>query len=406
MSQTTVAGVDPERLARIPARMQAFVDKGTIAGAVILVARHGEVALLEAVGYQDLESKKPMRTDTIFATRSMQKSITAVGIMILLEEGRLTLADPVEKHFPEFRDQVVIDKADGDKVLTTKKPSRPITIRDLLTHTSGVPGEPYREPFKSWLEELSKKRDKTLAEVVSIYSQEPLEFEPGTRYLYSDLGFSILARIIEVASGQAYDDFLEQRILRPLGMRDTFFFVPLEKDGRIASAYRLENGQLTKIAVYGDVKIDPFSAPAPLFRRGTKLVSGAGGWFSTATDMFAFYQMMMNGGAYKGVRILSRASVELMTTVHTGDHETVHPGIGYGLGWQVVRDPRGASYRLGSIGSYGHGGFLGTLGWIDPKRGLIGVFMIQQRRSPEEERMRLFRLRDTFIVMANAAIAD
>ncbi len=384
------AGMDSERLARITARMKEFVEKGTIPGAVMLVARHSVVAYLEAVGYQDLESKKPMRTDTIFATRSMQKSITAVGIMILLEEGRLTLNDPVENHLPEFRGQVMVDRREGGQVVATKKPSRPITIRDLLAHTSGMREE---EPERDGL----PPRDKTLAEVVRIHSQQPLEFEPGTKFLYSNPGFRTLARIIEVASGQAYQDFLERRILRPLGMRDTFYFVPPEKDGRIASAYTLENGHLTKIALLGQpgIKIDPFSAPAPLFRRGTKFVSGAGGWFSTATDMFAFYQMMLNGGTYNGRRILSRASVGLMTQMHAHSR----PDFGYGLGWAVFGALAVPPMTLESAGTYWHGGYLGTHGWVDPEKDLVGIFMMHRRPGSGPER-------SAFIAMAAAAIVD
>ncbi len=398
-ARSSAAGLDPERLARITARMQAFVEEGTIPGAVMLVARHGVVAMLEAVGYQDLESKTPMRTDTIFQTRSMQKSVTAVGIMILLEEGRLSLDDPVEKHLPEFRGQLMIDSREQDKTPTLKKPSRLITIRDLLTHTSGMPGEPYWEPFKSWIEEFWKKRDKTRAEVVPIFAQQPLEFEPGTKFLYSDPGFIVAGRIIEVASGQAYRDFIasvEQRILRPLGMKDSFFFIPPEKYHRIASVYVLEDGKLKK-------------SPSP-DRTGWKYeycFGGAGGWFSTASDMFAFYQMVLSGGSYNGVRILSRASVELMTAAHTGDLEAAgsffpQPGVGYGLGWRVVREPVG-TLTLQSIGSYRHGGFLGTYGWVDPKKDLVGVFLIQRmldgRSGHGSEE-------NAFVAMAVAAIVD
>ena len=231
------AGMDSEKLARIPTRMKEFVEKGTIAGAVILVARHGVVASLEAVGYQDLVSKTAMRTDTIFNIYSMTKPLTAVGIMTLLEEGRLTLSDPVEKYLPEFRDQVMVDQREGDKVVTTKKPSRPITIRDLLTHTSGMPGG----------STPAIQRDKTLAENIAIFAKElTLEFEPGTKYLYSNWGFITLGRIIEVVSGKPYEELIEQRITRPLGMKDTFYFPPPEKCDRIASVYDVEDGKLKK----------------------------------------------------------------------------------------------------------------------------------------------------------------
>lgn len=371
-------GMDPERLARIPARMREFVEKGMIAGTVTLVARHGEVALLEAVGYQDLETKKPMRTDTMFQIRSMTKSVTAVGIMILLEEGRLRLTDPVEKHLPEFRAQMMIDARDGDRVLTTKKPSRPITVRDLMTHTSGMPFRP-------------GDMTKTLAEVVDLSAQRPLDFEPGTKYLYSDAGFGILGRIIEVVTGQRYEKFMEEKILQPLGMKDTFFApAPPERWDRIASAYVLEEGKLKKW--HQDI-----------YRRSHNFGHPAFGIFSTAPDMFAFYQMMLNGGTYNGRWILSRASVEVMTQVHTGELEVPYylPGLGWGLGWGVVRAPLG-TLRLASIGTYGHGGGLGTFGWVDPKKDLVGVFLVHHRWSQRAPREKLA----AFMAMAAAAIVD
>ena len=236
-------------------------------------------AHLEAVGYQDLESKKPMRTDTIFQVRSMTKSVTAVAIMILLEEGRLTLSDPVEKHLPEFRDQMMIDSRDGDRALTLKKPSRPITIRDLLTHTSGMGAEP----------KVGNRAMRTLAEMVSIYAR-PLEFEPGTKWLYSDPGFATLGRIVEVVADQPYEKFLEDRIFHRLGMNDSFFSPPPEKRGRIASMYRLEDGNLRKV-------------DAELYPQGAKFSGPGFGMHSTASDMAAFYQMMVNGGRSEERRV-------------------------------------------------------------------------------------------------------
>lgn len=307
------AGMDPERLARIPVRMKEFVDSGAIAGAVTLVARHGVVVSLEAVGYQNLETKTPMRTDSIFQVRSMTKPITAVGIMILLEEGRLLLSDPVEKYVPEFRNQMVVDKREGEKVLTTMKPSRPMNIRDLLTHTSGMIGEGAQE-----------ESSRTLAEYVASLSQEPLKFEPGTKFSYSDAGFDTLGRIIEVASGQPYEKFLQARLLRPLGMKDSSFFPSPEKNVRIVARHKLESGKLRRV----DDSLTPVVKvryPGPSWTM-----------FSTASDMAAFHQMMLGAGTYKGVRILSPASVEAMTALQTGDFEVTTPWA-YGLGWGVNR---------------------------------------------------------------------
>ncbi len=386
------AGIDPQRLARIPARMKEFVDSGTIAGGVTLVARHGVVVSLEAVGYQNLETKTPMRADSIFQIRSMTKPITAVGIMILLEEGRLLLSDPVEKYVPEFRDQLVVNKREGEKGITTKKPSRPITIMDLLTHTSGMPEDPPLKPHK------------TLAEHVALLPQEPFEFEPGTRVLYSDAGFETLGRIIEVASGQPYEKFLEERILRPLGMKDTFFFPPSEKYNRIASAYKGQNGKLTRAEAEGPLNPDWQSQGPGGYRAFLAEVQHPGpswGLFSTASDMASFHQMMLNGGTYNGVRILSRASVEAMTAVHPGGLAD-DPGMGYALGWGVQRErPSSWAFALASIGAYAKNGYLGTFAWVDPQKDLIGIFMIQL--NPQEPG---YSVRDTFITMTYAAIED
>ena len=375
------AGMDAERLARIPARMQEFVDKGTIAGAVMLVARHGVVASLEAVSYQDLESKKPMRTDTIFAITSMTKSLTATGVMVLLEDGRLLLSDPVEKHLPEFRGQMMVDQRDGDKVLAVKKPSRPITIWDLLTHTSGV--------LRDW----DSQRDKTLAETARSFAREPLEFEPGTKFSYSNAGYGTLGRIIEVVSGQPYEVFLDERVFRPLGMKDTFYLLPPEKYDRIATVYNLNDGKLQKI-------------PAPETTTGKKYVSPSGGCYSTASDLFAFYQMVLNGGTHKGVRILSRAAVEAMTSDHTGDLPVFGAAPApsgpvsrpYGFGWNIVREPLARTPFL-SIGSYFHGGETGTFDWIDPKKDSVTLFLIQRYPSMMEEA-------PLFLTLAAAAIVD
>lgn len=343
-------GMDQARLDLIPKRMQEFVDQGKTAGVVTLVQRHGELALLEAVGYQDLESKKPMRTDTIFQIMSMTKPVTCAGIMILMEEGKLALTDPVEKHLPEFRYQMLL--RDGD----LQKPSRPITIRDLMTHTSGMPGG-----LPKGLHDLYRTFDKTLAEAIEAFAREPLQFEPGTRWQYSNMGIATLGRIIEVISGDRYEEFIRKRIFEPLDMEDSFFFLPRDRNDRLANIYTYEDGRLVK-------------ADRPLYREGAKYPMPEGRMYSTAADLAAFYQMLLGGG----VRILSPASVRVMTTNHTGDLVAgFQPGAGFGLGWFVVREPVG-TLRLQSIGAFGHGGAFRTYGWIDPAKDLIGVILMQR----------------------------
>jgi CubicO group peptidase (beta-lactamase class C family) len=341
------AGMERERVARIPVRMQEFVDRGTTAGIVTLLMRHGNVALLNAVGYQDRESRKAMATDTIFAIHSMTKPVTSVGIMILVDEGRLALIDPVEKFLPEFK---------GQKLATGAAPARPINVRDLLTHTSGhLGGGP----------EVKGRAKHTLAEVVGLEARQPLQYEPGTKWKYSNAGIAALGRIIEVVSGNPYERFIEERILRPLGMQDSFYFPPEEKRNRIAAAYTDEKGTLVR------AKVD-------LYKEGAKYAAPEGGLYSTATDMSRFYQMMLNGGALESRRILSPAAAHVMTQVHTGDLPAgFAPGVGWGLGWGVVRNVEGM-FRMQSIGTYGHGGAWRTIGWVDPEKDLVGVFMMQR----------------------------
>jgi CubicO group peptidase (beta-lactamase class C family) len=378
------AGMDPELLARIPVRMKAFVDKGTLPGAVTLVERHGALAEIDAVGYRDLETKQPMRADTIFRIASMTKPFTAVGIMILMEEGKLALGDPVEKYLPDFKNMWVIESREGDKNGDTKRtlrrPSRPITLRDLLTHTSGMFGMP-----PETLDEAIARKTRTLADVVTLASQKPLDFDPGTKWQYSNLGIATLGRIIEVVADQPYERFIESRIFQPLGMKDSFFFLPADRQDRLATVYVLDKGKLKK-------------ADWDFGGKDAKYPFPEGGMYSTALDLAAFYQMMLNGGAYNGKRIISRATVDTMTEVHTGDLPVGHsPGMGYGLAWAVVRTADG-TLPLASIGAYGHGGAFGTYGWVDPKKDLVGVFLVQQPDVSTE--------RSAFMAMAASAINE
>lgn len=362
-------GMDAEQLARIPAKMKSFVERGAIAGAVTLVARRGQVVSLEAVGYQDLENKNPMRTDTIFDTRSVTKPITAIGIMILMEEGRLTLNDPIEKYLPDYA-----RKTDG--------PPNPIRIRHLLTHTAGLPF--YRLPV---IEEITIKRDRTLPDVVAILSKQEPDFEPGTQFRYSSAGFAILGRIIEVVSGMPYEEFIRLRIFEPLGMKDSFFFIPAEKQGRVASVYRLQNGKLSK---WEDIEA---------YRRTAKYPGPEFGMYSTASDLAALCQMMLDGGSFKGKRIISAMAVAVMTENHTLNIKsaiTQRPAY-QGLGWGLSGDPM-MDFPLTSAGSFGHNGAFGTIMWIDPQKGLVRIFLAQLFGFGNES--------DIFMGMAGAAVRD
>ncbi len=362
-------GVDSERLAAISVRMRELTTTGTFAGAVMLVARNGEIVNLDAAGYHDVETRRPMRTDTIFDIRSITKVVTTIGVMILMEEGRLTLDDPVEKYLPQFRRTVPNAKG-------------PIRIRHLLTHTAGLPL--YRLPVS---EEIAIKRNQTLEQYVQFLSQQEPEYEPGTRHRYSSGGFAILGRIIEVASGKRFEQFMKERIFDPLEMKDSFYFVPANKQDRVASIYRLQGNVLTRWK-----EIEAFNRaaiyPAPEF-----------GMYSTASDLFVLCQMMLNGGSFKGRRVLSRASVEAMTSNQTLGILSAVTGrpVFQGFGWGLSGDPV-EDFPLTSPGSYGHNGAFNGIIWIDPKLKLIRVFL-QHRLGPGSES-------NVFMAMAGAAVTN
>ncbi len=385
-------GFDASRIALIPDRMKSFVDKGRAAGIVTLVARRGEVISQNAVGFQDLEKQSPMLADTIFQIASMTKPVTAVGIMILVEDGKLAMTDPVQKYLPAFANILV--KADAreresgsqeNELSEIRKPSRPITIRDLLTHTSGMGGG-----YPDNLKDLFDKRDRTLAEAVESFPKRLLDFEPGTKWGYSNMGIATLGRIIEVVTGKSYEDFISERIFQPLGMKDSHFLPPESKYDRIATIYRY-SGQGAEGLKKADVD---------LYRAGAKYPSPEAGMYSTAPDLFRFYQMMLNGGAFGGKKILSKASVELMTRVHTGELKAgFSPGMGFGLGWSVVRSVEGM-FRLNSIGTFGHGGLYKTYGFVDPQKELVGIILIQRLSDDGDMADEI----SAFMAMASAAV--
>lgn len=281
--------------------MQTYVDKQLVSGVVTLVAHKGEIVHLNAVGRQVIEGDKKMAADSIFQIMSMTKPVTGVAVMMLVEEGKMNLADPVERHLPEFRGQMVRD-ADGK----LRPPARPITIRDLMTHTSGMAGMP---PAST--PELYQKMDLPLGDAVRIFAQQPLEFDPGTRWRYSNPGIATLGRLVEIHSGLAFEKFLEERIFKPLGMKDSHIFLPVEKQSRLALIYHPDDGKLVR----GSGK--SYGGDAAAFRKNAKFSAPEYGLYTTATDLAAFYQMMLDRGVYRGKRYLSKASVETMTMVHT-----------------------------------------------------------------------------------------
>jgi CubicO group peptidase (beta-lactamase class C family) len=362
VAASLASAVEPasQGLAAISARMQQFVDQGQIAGAVTVVGRHDQILSFEAVGLRDIEAHQPVTKDALFRIASMTKPITALGIMILAERRELSVDDPVEKHLPEFHGQMLAIHNKGSVVL--KPPARKITIRDLLTHTSGVPSG-----LPPDMADLYRKRDRTLAEVIPTIAKRPLEFEPGSRWAYCNLGIDTLGRIIEVVSGQPYERFLQQHIFTPLGMADTTFYPNERQRHRIAALYDFRQGKLVAVGypLLGSAENARYPIPA-------------GGLYSTGADLARLYQMMLCGGQLHGTRILTEESVREMTRVQTGNLAACFvPGMGFGLGWGVVRHPPGITEML-SPGTFGHGGAFGTQGWIDPKQDLFVILLIQR----------------------------
>ncbi len=368
------AGFDKQRLGKIQQRMQEYVNAGEAVGIVTMVLRGGEVVQETAVGMQNIEDKRPMRQDSIFQIMSMTKPITAVGIMMLCEEGKINLYDEVQTYLPEFRDQMV--NVNG----WPKKPLRPIRIGDLLSHTSGM-----RQMPEGDMKDIHWKMDHTLAEAVASFAKEPLEFEPGTKWLYSNTGFATLGRIIEVVSGQSYESFIQSRILQPLQMKDTFFYPPADKLDRIAIVYMPKDGKMIR----GGAQI--LGGDPGAFRKGSKYPGPEYGLFSTAEDISHFCQMILNHGTWKGTRFLSRATIEAMRQVQTSGMEAGwYPGADYGLAWEIVSRPTGVLGLL-PLGTFGHGGAFGTQEWIFPSRDMITVFMVACEGECSERPQRAFQ---------------
>jgi CubicO group peptidase (beta-lactamase class C family) len=365
-------GLSSERLKRVAELMQRHVEARNFSGAVALVARNGRVAHLEAYGLMDVESGKPMQKDAIFRIMSMTKPIVGVAVLMMMEEGKVRLTDPVSRFIPEFKDlKVAVQQGGPAPAGRTGGPPAPprfyavpaereITVRDLLTHTSGLVSGTISSSEER---KVSAKDNDTLATYLPRLGQVPLEFQPGTRWAYSaGAGFDVLSRVVEVASGMPIDRFVKQRIFDPLGMNDTTY-VPPKGNPRLTTLYSKNANGLQR-------------ANDPGFMNGVYF-SGGGGLFSTAEDYLQFAQMLLNGGQLNGKRLLSPRLVELMGTVYAPDTLPGRPrGEGYGLSVRVVSDPV-ARNTFVSAGTFGWSGLFGTHFWIDPEEKIVGVLMAQ-----------------------------
>lgn len=363
--QVPLASAEESRLGEIRARMQAFVDQQDVAGVVTVVGRRSGILSHEAVGVRTVEHGQPMPKDALFRIASMTKPITAIGIMMLVDEGKLSVEDPVEKHLPEFRGQMVIAGRTKDAMMLTR-PTRPIKVRDLLTHTSGLTTQ-----IPEGLGDLYRRRDRSLADAVLVFSQRPLEFEPGTKWAYCNPGIDTLGRLIEVKSGMSYEAFLQKRLFDPLGMRDSTFYPDAKQMERAAGLYEKKGDKL--IAAGNPIVQQPKEARYPI---------PAGGLWSTGADLAKLYQMMLGKGTVGNARFLSEKSVQEMTRLQTGNLLTgFTAGSGFGFGWAVVVKPQGVTGMV-SEGTYGHGGAFGTQGWIDPHKDLYMILLIQRTGMP------------------------
>jgi len=330
----------------VAAKLQPFVDSHVLAGAVTLVATRDKVLDLETVGYADVAAKKSMEPDSLFWIASMSKPITVAALMMLVDEGKVKVDDPVEKYLPEFKGQMVITEHDENHILL-RKPKHPILVRNILSHTSGL-------SFKSPIEHPTLDLF-PLATRVRSYASYPLMFEPDSKYQYSNEGINTAGRIIEVVSGQKYEDFLKNRLFKPLGMKDTTFWPNWEQIARLAKSYK---GTKDKSNIE-EVQVDQLKYP--LDDPQSRFPIPAGGLFSTAEDIGRFGQMLLRGGEYDGKRYLSEVAVKQMTSRQTPAALKESYGFGYAV--------NGATF--------GHGGAYSTNISVDPQMGLVLVFMVQ-----------------------------
>ncbi|WP_299078593.1 serine hydrolase [uncultured Paraglaciecola sp.] len=382
-------GISQERLDRITDQMNKAVEDGAMVGGLGLIARNGKVVYRETYGMSDRESNKKMEDDTLFRIYSMSKPITSVALMMLYEEGKFFLKDPVAKYIPELANlQVAVSTADGETSIVsdgtitktigegdkskegqTRQPARQPTIRDLMLHTSGMT---YGFFGKTEVDKLYMKNaammapNSDLKKFVSGLGKLPLQYEPGTKWHYS-VSVDVQGRLVEVLSGMSFGEFLEKRIFQPLDMQDTFFRVPKNKLARFAQMYSPSAKGLVPSPAQSSYS----------YMEGATFESGGGGLVSTAMDYLKFSQMMLNGGQLNGKRLLSPKTVELMTANHlAGLPMGDNPGVGFGLGFGISLD-QGTVGEAGSTGSYSWGGAAGTKFWIDPQENLIGIFMVQ-----------------------------
>ena len=358
------ASADGPKLPGIGAAMQEMIAKNEIAGAVTVVVRKDKVVHLESTGFADVAAKRPMTPDTLFWVASMTKPITATAVLMLQDDGKLNVADPVSKYLPEFA-----------KLKTPSGKPANLTITQILTHTSGL-GEASGP---------DAQKAKTLADLVPLWLAAPMQYEPGEKWKYTQSGINAAARIVEVVSGMTFDDFLQKRLFDPLGMKHTTFYLSPELRSQLVTAYakNKETGSLEQVP------------PRPEFGPRDRPPQGNGGLYSTAPDYARFCQMLLNGGTLEGRRYLTPAAMKFLTAPLTGDLPTGFfqsatfgnhgANYGWGLGTSILRTPHEGVAAMLSPGSYGHGGAWGTQAWIDPVKGVAYILMVQRSNFPNSD---------------------
>ena len=373
-------GMSSERLDRLSLALESYVDQGRLAGAVTIVVRQGKIAYREGIGYRDVDAQAPMPSDGIFRIASQSKALASVGVMILQEEGKLLITDPVGKYLPAFAETMVAEP-NGEGGYDVVPARRPITIRDLLTHTAGISygmgllanrgaaADAWEEAgITGW---YFADRDEPVGDTMARLAKLPMDAHPGERWIYG-YNTDILGAMIEKISGQTLGAFLKQRLFDPLGMTDTHFFLPENKLGRLATVYS---------SVDGGSSFERAPDPGHMVGQGhyvngpRKAFSAGAGVLSTATDYATFLQMMLNGGELNGTRILSRKTVESMISDHLGDIP-FRGGQGFGLGFSITHDPA-ASGLPGSVGEFAWAGAYHSVYWADPKEDMVVVYLTQ-----------------------------
>ena len=380
-------GLSTERLNRIDTVMNNYITQGKMPGMVALIARHGKIAYHKSFGKMNLENNKDMSKDAIFRIASMTKAITSVAIMTLYEEGHFLLTDPVSKYIPEFKNPKVVMKSPTSDSVILVPAKTEITIRQLLNHTSGITyGDGMQAPYyrKAGMTVGLLPTSGTVGEKIKALGSLPLISHPGEEFHYG-MSVDVLGYLVEVISGMPLDQYMQQRIFDPLKMKDTHFTLPESKISRLASLYQLKNGKLEKVTKYF-----PYPAKQTYFAGGAGLVS-------TAADYSRFAQMLLNKGELDGTRILSRKTIELMTSNSIGDLYIFNPfkhngimGDKFGLGFGI-RTERGVYDELESLGSFGWDGAFYTRFWVDPEEDLFGIFMSQVDSNWDEKLIGKFK---------------